>query len=1157
MGFLDDLKRRILILDGATGTMVQSMGMDEAAFRGKRFESHPVDLKGNNDVLNITAPEVVSSIHNAYIEAGADIIKTNTFSSNVVSQADFMLTDHVAELNMAGAQLARQAADSCHDRKVYVAGSMGPTGKSLSMSCDVNDPAARAIDFDSMVQTYDTQVRALIDGGVDLLLLETCYDTLNTKAALYAIQRVNEERGCVMPVMVSITINDRNGHILTGQTARAFYTSIKHYPIVSFGFNCSFGIADMAAPLADIAAALPVNISIHPNAGLPNEMGQYCDSPEFMASNLAKIAGEGLINIAGGCCGTTPSHIKAIAQALNGMKPRVAPECTHRLEVSGLENTVIDRDINNFTNIGERNNVAGSRKFARLIAEHNYEEALLIAASQIENGSSVIDINMDDAMLDSKAEMRTFLRHIASDPAVARAALVIDSSSWDTIVEALKNAQGKCIVNSISLKDGEQAFIDKARELQRLGAAVIIMAFDEQGQATTYDRKVEICGRAYRLLVDNGFPGEDIIFDPNILSIGTGIDEHALYAADYIKAVKWIKENLPGAKTSGGLSNLSFAFRGNNLVRKAMHSVFLYHAINAGLDMAIMNPSMVLPYQDIQPELLQAVEDLIFNRDANATQHLIEVAAEINAASESNTSETSVKQEELSNDEKIARALVGGRNDGLDAMMEAALAQSGGNPVAVIEGPLMKGMERVGDLFAQGKLFLPQVVKSARVMRDAVDLLQPVLEQYNRQAASAYRHTVVLATVKGDVHDIGKNIVSIILACNNFDVIDLGVMVDNRQILETTRRVKPLMVAVSGLITPSLTEMENLCQLFEQEGLRVPIEVGGATTSAVHTAVKLAPLYGGGVFYSRDASHCALIAKRLAADIDAALEQNRVEQDVIVNAYNKTDDTTPYGEACGKAPQLPTCDTFSVDTLNGMSLNPTIENVESLIDWRMLLAFWGFKGETLQDITSNEEAARTLADARDMLEKAKRKELISLGTETRFYPASRQGNDIITSDGTVLPMYRSQCTPFMSLADYFPAKGTMPLGLFVVTARVQDTGADPKSYEHLMLHALAARLTEAAAQWIQAKAYGEHKSIRPAFGYASCPDHRLKVVVFKALDAEKRLGVKLTDGYSIDPSTSICGMLIAHPEAHYFPVMGIDNEQENDYETRIKSVLND
>ncbi|MBQ0068514.1 MAG: homocysteine S-methyltransferase family protein, partial [Bacteroidales bacterium] len=778
-----------------------------------------------------------------YIDAGADIISTNTFSSNIVSLPDSLLTGYIEELNYKGAQLARNAADQCTARKIWVAGSMGPTSKSLSMSCDVNDPAARAIDFDTLADAYKAQAQALMAGGVDMLLLETCYDTLDTKAALYAIQQINEQRGTVMPVMISITINDRNGHILTGQQAQAFYTSIKHYPIISFGFNCSFGVADMAGPLTDIASALPVNISIHPNAGLPDEMGNYCDTPEYMAKHLATLANNGLINIAGGCCGTGPEHIKAISQALSAIPPRIIPQADNRLAVSGLENVIIDKETTNFTNIGERTNVAGSRKFARLIAEHNYEEAIQIAAQQIENGSSVIDINMDDAMLDSLVEMRTFVRYIATEPSVARAAMVIDSSSWPTIVEALKNAQGKCIVNSISLKDGEKAFVEKAKELKRLGAAVIVMAFDEQGQATTYSRKIEICDRAYHLLVENGFPCEDIIFDPNILSIGTGISDHALYAVDYIKAVEWIRTNLLGAKTSGGLSNLSFAFRGNNLVREAMHSVFLYYAINAGLDMAIMNPGMLFTYEEIDPELLKAIEDLIFNRNDNATQNLIEVATKIASAQEESTTETTEHIIKLTVEQQITKTLVSGKSDNLSDLLMASLAENGSNPVAVIEGPLMNGMEQVGNLFAEGKLFLPQVVKSARVMREAVDILQPVLESYNKQAASAYRHTVVLATVKGDVHDIGKNIVSIILSCNNFDVIDLGVMVDNNKILETAKRVNPALVAVSGLITPSLAEMENLCRLFEKEGMHVPIQVGGATTSAVHTAVKLAPLY--------------------------------------------------------------------------------------------------------------------------------------------------------------------------------------------------------------------------------------------------------------------------------------------------------------------------
>ena len=1150
MTILESLKERILILDGATGTMIQSKNLDESAFRGALLASHTVDLKGNNDVLNLTAPQVVRSIHQEYIDAGADIIKTNTFSSNAISQEDYLLAEYVEQMNLAGARLARKAADACTSRKVWVAGSMGPTGKSLTMSHDVSDPAARAIDFDTLSQAYEVQARALIKGGVDLLLLETCYDTLNTKAALYAIQHINEERGTVMPVMVSITINDKQGHILTGQSADAFFTSIKHYPIVSFGFNCSFGVNDMLAALSSIAKFLPTNISIHPNAGLPDEMGNYCDSPEAMAHALAQAARDGLLNIAGGCCGTTPKHISAVAQALKGIKPRQIPVDEHRLVVSGLENAVIDRATSNFTNIGERTNVAGSKKFATLIAEHNYEAALGIAQSQIENGSTVIDINMDDAMLDSVAEMRTFVRYIAGEPAVARAAMVIDSSSWETIVVALKNAPGKCIVNSISLKDGEEKFVEKARELRRLGAAVIVMAFDEKGQATTFERKIEICERAYKLLIAIGFPCEDIIFDPNILSIGTGIAEHALYGADYIKAVEWIKTHLPGAKTSGGLSNLSFAFRGNSPLRKAMHTVFLYHAINAGLDMAIMNPLMILPYQDIEPQLLTAVENLIFNRTETATQDLIEIAAQLATATPNAHSDNAIETVKRSVSQQIEKALVAGRTDGLDEMLTASLGENGGNPVAVIEGPLMDGMKQVGDLFGQGKLFLPQVVKSARVMRKAVDILQPVLSKFNSSASSAYRHTVVVATVKGDVHDIGKNIVSIILSCNNFDVIDLGVMVDNHRILEATKRVHPLMVCVSGLITPSLNEMEGLCRLFEQEGLRVPIEVGGATTSAVHTAVKLAPLYSGGVFYSRDASHCALIAKEIASDMDAALARNRQQQQAIVDAYNakQSPEAVTYAQANEKKPIFEPCDAINIDH----DISPSISDVKALIDWRMLLAFWGFRGESLEAIIANPEAQKTLSEAKAMLEHAQDNSLIELVSATQFYPASSQGNDIVIDSDTVLPMHRSQCAPFMCLADYANAAGTV--GLFVISAKLHDDN-DEKSYEHLMLHALAARLAEAAACWIEQKAFRGATSIRPAFGYATCPDHRLKAIVLKKLDAEQRLGIKLTKSYQIVPSTSVCGMLIAHPKARYFAVQGIDSEQEQDYETRIKKAL--
>lgn len=1154
MCFEEQLNKRILILDGAMGTTIQSKGLDETDFCGIQFHNHPTPLKGNNDVLNLTQPHIIASIHQAYIDAGADIITTNTFSSNVVSQEEYGLVEYVIELNRAGASIARKVADQC-TRKVWVAGSMGPTGKSLSMSQDVNNPTARAIDFDLLVAAYETQAQALIDGGVDLLLLETCYDTLNTKAALYAIQRINDIRGSVFPVMVSITINDRNGHTLTGQSAEAFYTSIKHYPIVSFGFNCSFGVADVVAPLTNIASSLPVAISLHPNAGLPDAMGNYCDTPQYMAEQIEIIAHKGIVNVVGGCCGTTPAHIRAIAEAVKGNAPRQIPQPDNRLVVSGLENTIIDRETSNFVNIGERNNVAGSRKFARLIAEHDYEAALQIAAEQIENGSTVIDINMDDAMLDSKAEMLAFTRYIASDPSVARAALVIDSSSWDTITVALKNAQGKSIVNSISLKDGEKVFLQKAREIKRLGAAVIVMAFDEQGQATTFDRKIEICARAYNLLRSIDVPAQDIIFDPNILSIGTGVGEHARYGVDYINAIAWIKENLPGAKTSGGLSNLSFAFRGNNLLRKAMHSVFLYHAIKAGLDMAIMNPQMVVPYHELDNKLRVAIENLIFNRSDDATQHLIDVASTfVETGLTSATLNNSCDQ--LTIEQQIVQTLTSGRSDNLSTLLNMALTENGGNPIAVIEGPLMHGMETVGKMFADGKLFLPQVVKSARVMRDAVTILQPKLEEINRKSLSNNRPIVVLATVKGDVHDIGKNIVSIILACNNFEVIDLGVMVDNYKILEVARRVHPAMIAVSGLITPSLNEMENLCRLFEQEGLRVPIQVGGATTSALHTAVKLAPLYCGGVFHSRDASHSALIANYIVSDRDSAIKRNKADQEALVAEYNQHEiNKVTYAEANASNSIVPGEPLFTLNYLNSKNLTPCIEDVEDRIDWRMLLAFWGFKGDNLEEILANIEATNTLADAQNLLKRAKEDKLIELVTEVKFYNAVRNGNDIIVDNDTTLPMYRSQCDQCRCLADYYAHDKYTPIGLFAITAKLCDDEEDKKSYTHLMLHALASRLVEAAASWLQNTAFDGKTSIRPAFGYASCPDHRLKAITLNKLDAINRMGISLTENYSINPSTSVCGMLIQHEQAQYFPIMGIDSEQEKDYEHRIKHAL--
>ena len=1149
------LKEKILILDGAMGTKIQSFGLTPEHYQRGQFAQWPVSLTGNNDILSLTAPEVIKEIHRLYVEAGADIIATNTFSSNRISQHEYGCEEVAYQMAKEGARIAREVADSCTERPVFVAGSMGPTARSLSLASNMNEPGYRPTSFDEMAAVYHEQAKGLMDGGADVLLVETCFDALNTKAALYAIQQLNEETGSEIPVMVSATINDRSGRTLTGQTLEAFFISVCHYPhLLSFGLNCSFGVTDLRPFVELLAKRIPVYLSLHPNAGLPNEMGEYDELPSYTASHIRQMAEDGLINIAGGCCGTNEEHIHAISEALKGLKPRdiskaKASSLNSKLWLSGLEPLLVDKQTQNFTNVGERTNVAGSRKFARLIAEKKYEEAMTVARHQIEGGAAIIDINMDDAMLNSKEEMQTFCRYIANDPAVCRSVLMIDSSDWDTILAGLKNAQGKCIVNSISLKNGEKSFISKARELRRLGAAVVVMAFDEEGQATTFERKIAIAERAYNLLTGIGFPPQDIIFDVNILSVGTGLKEHQNYGVDFIKAVAWIKEHLPGAKTSGGVSNLSFSFRGNNKVREAMHSAFLYHAIRAGLDMGIVNPGMLQVYDDIDPTLLKAVEDVILNTDDGATERLIDMAAAVLAsASETTGAATAVVDSwrTKSIEERLLYALSKGVSEHLAEDIPEAL-QKYGRPIDVIEQPLMQAMEHIGQLFGEGKMFLPQVVKSAKVMKEAVAHLQPFIDAEGG-AQKEERPCVVLATANGDVHDIGKNIVSIVLNCNGFEVVDLGVMVPNETILEETRKRQPCLVGVSGLITPSLKEMEQLCMLFQREGLRVPIVVGGATTSTVHTAVKLAPLYEGCVAYGGDASQTSLIAKHLQMDATTTIAQIKAEQQELREAYEEHHaPLTPYAEANAKAPQLAS---FASHLSCPSNIVPQTSDLLPLIDWRMFLLFWGFKGETLQQLLVNPEAERTLKEGQDYLAKAIEDNSIRLEVLHRFEAAKRQGNDIVLESGKVMPMLRSQSAAghYLCLADYFDTKEATPIGLFVIACQPKVKPEDEG--ERLMSHAICARLTEACAEWLQKTIIAQADMpslLRVGFGYATCPDHSLKRIVFDELDAERQMNVTLNDHYSIQPSTAICGLFITHPEARYFPVGRIDEAQLADY----------
>lgn len=1161
------LQQRILILDGAMGTRLQALGVGAESFHRGRFADWPVSLTGNNDVLCLTAPEVVEQVHSLYVEAGADIITTNTFSANRISQHGYACEEAARDMALEGARIARRVADR-QSRQVWVAGSIGPTAKSLTLA-----PAETAVTFDQMAAAYSEQAEALLEGGADVLLLETCYDALNAKAALYAIEQLGERLGRAIPVMVSATVNDRSGRTLTGQTLMAFYHSIAHYPaLLSFGLNCSFGVADLRPFVEQLAANIPVRLSLYPNAGLPNEMGEYDELPNYTASHLREMAEDGLLNMAGGCCGTDERHIKCIREALEGVKPRVLPQADDRLWLSGLEPLLIDRRTQNFTNIGERTNVAGSRKFARLIAEGQHTEALAVARHQIEGGAAVIDINMDAPMLDSADAMATFCRHINSDPAVARAALMIDSSDWNTILAGLKNAQGKSIVNSISLKNGEEDFLNKARELRRLGAAVVVMAFDEEGQATTYERKIAIAERAYRLLTGIGIPPQDIIIDVNILSVGTGLHEHQAYGIDFIRAVEWIKQHLPQAKTSGGVSNLSFSFRGNNTVREAMHSVFLYHAIRAGLDMAIVNPTMLQVYDNIEPQLLKAVEDVVLNTDDGATERLLKVAADYMvdknapAAQSDQGSKPAATRQETPIEQRLAHALANGNSEHLADDIPEAMEKYG-QAIAVIEGPLMRAMEDVGARFAEGKMFLPQIVKAAQVMKEAVALLQPYIDA-DSEGNTTTRPKVVLATANGDVHDIGKNIVAIVLACNGFEVVDLGVMVAAETIFEATREHKPLFVGVSGLITPSLKEMEKLCLLFEREGLQVPIIVGGATTSAVHTAVKLAPLYKGLVVHGGDASHTALVAKRLQMDSAAATAQIKADQERVREAYEENHQPIlTYDEANKRAPHFCAAEGWTAANIAKKATKNIIiplDNEEGgvvpFVDWRMFLLFWGFKGESLQQQLVNPEAKRVLDEGKAALKKAIAEQGITLQALVSFEAAKREANDIVLCDGVQLPMLRSQNArgSFLCLADFIDEQTPSPIGLFTIVAKPVREADDEHS--RLMTHALCARLAEASAEWLETQvrtaltAEGERDTeaaatriLRVAFGYATCPDHSLKRIVIDRLQAERLMGITLTDHYAIQPSTSICGLFILHPEARYFPVGRIDKAQLADY----------
>ncbi|MDL2314761.1 methionine synthase [Bacteroidales bacterium OttesenSCG-928-C19] len=1149
------LSERILILDGATGTAIQTYGLTEEDYRGEIFKNHTVNLKGNNDILSLTCPDIIKEIHQKYIDAGADIIESNTFNSNAISQEEYRCAEYVYELSLTGAKLAKEMALKA-DRKIFVAGSIGPTSKTLSMSPDVNRPESRAIDFDTLSLAYMEQVKGLIDGGADLLLVETVFDGLNAKAALYAIENIQKEKGSELPVMVSVTINDRTGRTLTGQSLKALYTAVSHYPILSFGLNCSFGASDLYPFIKELSKSIPCYLSIYPNAGLPNEMGAYDETPEVTGQILKPMAEEGLINIVGGCCGTTPEHIARIKAAMDKITPRKLPEIAPQLILSGLDTVVVDKELNNFINIGERTNVAGSAKFAQLIREKDYETAATIARKQIENGASIIDINMDDAMLDSAKEMETFVRYISNDPDIAKVPFMIDSSDWNTIISGLKNIQGKPIVNSISLKEGEQEFIKKAVELKRLGAAVVVMAFDEEGQAATFERKTAICKRAYDILTEKVvFAPQNIIFDVNVLAIGTGLEEHNNYAVDFIEAVRWIKKNLPKALTSAGVSNLSFSFRGNNVVREAMHSVFLYHAINAGLDMGIVNPAMLQVYDEIEPELLKKVENVVLNKSSEATEQLIELAEKLKDKKVSGKSVVNNEWRKSPLEERLSYALVKGITEYLNEDLTEALSIYD-IPVKIIEGPLMKGMDKVGELFGSGKMFLPQVVKSARVMRDAVTILQPEIEKQNQSQGTIQRPRIVIATVKGDVHDIGKNIVSIVLSCNNFDVIDLGVMVDNRTIIDAVKEHKADLLGVSGLITPSLSEMEELCTLLQKEQLEIPLIVGGATTSSVHTAVKLAPKYDYCVIHGGDASKTASIAKKLMSDKDLFIQNIKAEQEDVRKKYNSKDiSLVTYEEARKNAPKYDKESYLQPEIFGEHNLfakNLDLNELVPLIDWTPFFHFWGFKGKYPEILYTNDEADKLYETAMETLGQVVVEKEFEASLMANFFDAVSDNDVIILDNQYQLPMLRQQRKgeKCFSLADFVMPKtenGHSTVGLFALTVKDTKQSCDCKDFQHLLRSSLCARFTEALAKWMHSQLDENLNMIRPAFGYAACPDHSLKKDVFDILKAEEKLGISLTSSFAICPTTSLCGMLIAHPEAHYLGIHEIGKDQFAEY----------
>jgi len=1201
--FRDALKERILVLDCAMGTMIQSYGLSEEEYRGERFAGHPGELKGNNDLLSITQPGIIRDIHEAVLDVGADIIETNTFSSTSIAQRDYGMEDLAYELNFEAARVARTAADvytdNTPDKPRFVSGALGPTNRTASLSPDVNNPGFRNVTFDELKEAYREEARGLVEGGVDLLLIETIFDTLNAKAAIFGVQEYLDEEGLDVPVMISGTITDASGRTLSGQVTEAFYNSVRHADPISIGLNCALGSKELRQYIEELSRISETHISAYPNAGLPNEFGEYDETPEFMAEEIGDWAANGWLNIVGGCCGTTPEHIKAIADAVADHPPRELPELEPRLRLSGLEAVNIGPD-SLFVNVGERTNVTGSARFKDLILNDDYEAALEVARSQVENGAQVIDVNMDEGMLDGEEAMVEFLNLVAAEPDISRVPVMIDSSKWSIIEAGLKRVQGKAVVNSISMKEGEEAFVRQAKLLKRYGAAVIVMAFDEKGQADTKDRKVEICTRAYKLLTERvGFPPEDIIFDPNVFAIATGIDEHNNYGVDFIEAVREIRDTLPHARTSGGVSNVSFSFRGNNPVREAIHAVFLYHAVNAGLTMGIVNAGQLAVYDDIDEELREAVEDVVMNRRDDATERLLELAERYRDRGEE-AEEEAQEWRSWPVEKRLEYALVKGIAEFAEEDAEEA-RQRAERPLDVIEGPLMDGMNVVGDLFGAGKMFLPQVVKSARVMKKSVAYLIPFIEEEKGEARKP-NGTIVMATVKGDVHDIGKNIVGVVLQCNNFEVVDLGVMVPAAKILQTAKEKGADIIGLSGLITPSLDEMVHVASEMQREGFDLPLLIGGATTSQTHTAVKIAPGYEQPVIYVKDASRAVGVVQNLvtenkkddyAAGIAAEYEEVRRKH---AGRRSKTKLATLERARANRAKldwagyEPPQPNVLGVRTFEDYPL----EEIRPYIDWTPFFHSWQLKASyprIFEDPEKGEEARKLFAEAQELLDRIVEEKWLTARAVFGLFPANALPNDsleVYTDESreevlTTLDLLRQQKQkppgrPNRSLADFVAPKSTGledHVGVFAVTAGIgADEAArrfedDNDVYNAIMVKALADRLAEAFAELLHRRVrrefWGyaddedldtdaiireEYRGIRPAPGYPACPEHTEKRTIWELLDAEENAGISLTESCAMTPGAAVSGYYFSHPESTYFGVAEIGRDQVQDYADR-------